>query len=41
VQKAVVQNNPDDDSFLLDKEENFDLNDEYLRRSGSLSDGGR
>jgi len=41
VRTAVVQNNPDDDSFLLDKEENFALNEEYLRRSGSLSDGGR
>jgi len=41
VRTAAVQNNPDDDSFLLDKEENFALNEEYLRRSGSLSDGGR
>ena len=41
VQDAAVVNNPDDDSFLLDKEENFALNEEYLRRSGSLSDGGR
>ena len=41
VEKAAVQNNPDDDSFLLDKEENFGLNDEYLRRSGGLSDGAR
>lgn len=41
VRKAVVQNNPDDDSFLLDKEENFALNEEYLRRSGGITDGVR
>lgn len=39
VRKATINDYPEDDAFLLGKEENFDRYEDLLKRSGSAVDG--